>query len=56
LTSLAKYPEDVLGIVGGAIPEGMQRAGNHKGIREKREDVKVIYLRLLSTQPAVPAV
>jgi hypothetical protein len=26
-----------------SILEGMQRTGKHKGIREKREDVKVIF-------------
>jgi hypothetical protein len=30
------------------MPEGMQRAGKHKGIREKREDAKVIFERLIS--------
>jgi hypothetical protein len=32
------------------MPSGMQRTGKHKGIREKREDVKVIFEQFLSWQ------
>jgi hypothetical protein len=28
------------------MPEGMRRTGKHKGIREKREEVKVLFERL----------
>jgi hypothetical protein len=30
------------------MPEGMQRTGKHQGIREKREDAKIIFEQFLS--------